>query len=194
MADFDFFGDGQSIQPISIQQAQQVQSGPVAQPVIQPTLLAEKTAGPGWLFLFANAFVCCLCGIVIGYASAQIKWPDVTPSPLDEGTYVLFNLEFDDLKELSKEQQQIIGSVLLRKWADDHCTIEKMEDGTEAAAIRFPDADDDYEKETDEWKRLKKAVTLPPPSVIVAHDGRVKEFKLPPDVETTIKALDAVVK
>ena len=156
----------------------------------------HETAGPGWFFLFVSSFAWCLAGIIIGVAASNFHWSDIVPnpSPLRDGTYILFHVEDDDWKDLPPEQQAIRNSVPLRKWIDDHCTIEKIEDGSEAAAARWFDKDANLENESDEWRKLVKSVTLDPPSVAVSHAGRVKEFKLPKDVGTTIKALEAVVK
>jgi hypothetical protein len=187
MPDFDF-GLHEDSRPIAVTQH------PVPKEIYPVQPVVERTAGPGWFFLFANSLACCLAGIVIGYAVAGIEWPDVTPSPVRDGTYVLFNLEYDEIKNLSPQQQQIVTSVLLREWADKHCTIERMEDGTEAAAIRFLDPDDRLSNESETWQQLHKSVTLQPPSVLVAGQRGVKEFALPKDVDETIEALEKVVK
>jgi hypothetical protein len=197
MPDFDF---GDSLTTSNSEPATTV--GPTPRPTrpAQVTVVDAwpQTAGPGWFILFASSFAWCLAGIIIGVAACNFQWPDLipnpNPSPLRDGTYVLFHVEDDDWKDLPPEQQAIRNSVPLRKWIDENCTVEKMEDGSEAAAARWFDKDADLENESEEWRKLAKSVTLDPPSAIVSHAGRVKEFKLPKDVPTTIKALEAVVK
>lgn len=174
------------IQPAVIEQ-QQLQVQHAQLHAQQPT---------SWLTLFANSFAFCVVGIVIGVAVSNMRWPDFvpTPSPLTEGTYVLLSVEKDDIKEWDQEQKNILNSVLVREWADKNCTIEQMEDGTEAAAFRILDPDDDLRNESDAWQKLKKSVTLKPPSVLVASPRGVKEFDLPKNTEGLITALEKVAK
>jgi hypothetical protein len=192
MPDFDFGDTSSGSVPASASVI-----GPRPRP-IRPAQVEQVSqhgvAGPGWFFLFANSLACCLAGIVIGYAVAGVDWPDIKPSPVRDGTYVLFNLEYDEIKDLTTDQQQIVTSVLLREWADENCTIERMEDGTDAAAIRFLDKDDRLANESDTWRQLHKSVTLQPPSVLVAGRRGVKEFALPKNVKETIEALEKVSK